>query len=288
MNKKSGLILINAYERTAADRTRRFAEVFFERGVNIDVSRNDFFAARILGGKLAHAPAYDFCLYLDKDKYAAAAIEKAGLRLFDRARTIELCDDKMLTHIALADSGIPMPDTLPGMLCYSPDEKIQENAADAVIDALGLPVIVKLSYGSLGSGVYKADTKIDLLRLMERVKLQPHLFQRYIGTSRGKDMRVIVIGGEVVGGIIRASDTDFRSNIGLGAHAVKADVPPDIRAYAIKAADILGADYCGIDFLLGETPMLCEVNSNAFFNAFEAATGIDVAGRYADHILKQP
>ncbi len=31
--------------------------------------------------------------------------------------------------------------------------------------------------------------------------------------------------------------------------------------------------------------MLCEVNSNAFFDAFEAATGINVAAAYAEHIV---
>ncbi len=75
-------------------------------------------------------------------------------------------------------------------------------------------------------------------------------------------MRVIVIGGRVIGGIIRQSDGDFRSNVGLGGTARACDVPKNVRDTAIKAANILGLDYCGIDFLFGDEPLLCEVNSN--------------------------
>ena len=43
---------------------------------------------------------------LDKDKYISLMLEKAGLRLFNSSLAIELCDDKMLTHIILAKNGI--------------------------------------------------------------------------------------------------------------------------------------------------------------------------------------
>lgn len=278
--------MVNAYAPVVMTRqVARLRDELVSRGVKISVKQNNIFPTAIRGGDIALKNFdCDFCLYLDKDKYVARMLEDRDIRLFNRADAIEKCDDKMTTLIELAGS-VPVPDTLPGLLCYYDDAVVPKHVLDDVQSRLGYPVIIKESYGSLGKGVYKADNRLELEEVANRLKNIPHLFQKYIAQSHGKDMRVIVIGGEVVGGIIRSSDSDFRSNIGLGGKAQKTDVPHDIADMAVKASDILGLDYCGIDFLLSSTPLLCEVNSNAYFDGFEAATGINVAGLYAEHIL---
>ena len=57
---------------------------------------------------------------------------------------------------------------------------------------------------------------------------------------------------------------------------------------ALKIAKLLNLKYCGMDFLFDEnnSPLICEVNSNAFFKGFESVTGINVAKKYAEFILK--
>lgn len=284
---KRGLILVNAYSPTTKTRqAMRLAEELTARGVSVDVRKNDFFPLSVTDGRIVGSADCDFCVYLDKDKYVAEMLERSGVRLFNSARAVELCDDKMTTHIALSGGGIPMPDTLPGLLCYDKTAKVSPAALDMIEKRLGYPVIVKLSYGSLGKGVFKADDRAALEALAEEVKTYSHLFQKYVAASHGRDLRVIVVGGRVLGGMIRSSDTDFRSNVGLGGKAKAAEVPQAAAEYALKAAEMLGLDYCGIDFLLSPSPVLCEVNSNAFFDAFEAATGINVAAAYAEHIIR--
>ena len=280
--------MVNAYAPTVMTRqVTRLKTELEARGVNIKVKQNDFFPASICGGDIAlNDFDCDFCLYLDKDKYVAHMLERKGVRLFDTADAIEKCDDKMTTLITLSNSDIPVPDTVPGLLCYYADAEIKQKTLDVIEARLGYPVIVKQSYGSLGKGVYKADDRKQLEKIANTLKTEPHLLQKYIAESHGKDMRVIVIGGKVVGGILRKSETDFRSNIGLGATAQKVEVPQEVVRYSIEAAKILGLDYCVIDFLLSPSPMLCEVNSNAFFDGFEQATGINVAGLYTEHIVK--
>lgn len=281
--------MTNAYApELAARQVTRMREELEKRSATVDVMRNGYCNAGISDGNAYMIADCDFCLFLDKDKYAARLLEKRGVRLFDRADAIELCDDKMLTHVALAGNGIPMPDTVAGTLCYYPDAVPSKIFLDGVESRLGYPVVVKLAYGSMGNGVFMANDRAELDALAERVKLYPHLFQRYVAQSHGKDMRVIVIGDRVMGGIIRSSNNgDFRSNVGLGGSAKKAAVPQCVAETAIKAAKIMGLDYCGIDFLLSDVPMLCEVNSNAFFDAFEQTTGIDVAGAYAERIISE-
>ena len=281
-----GLILTNAYSQFSARQVKRLTEELTARGVTVDARRNDFFPTEISDGKIKASCRYDFCVYLDKDKYVSQMLESAGVRLFNSAQSIELCDDKMLTHIALAKNGIPTPDTLSGLLCYDERVQIGSEIIDRVESAFGYPVVVKLSYGSRGTGVFKANDRKELTDIMSKVKMYPHLFQRFIAQSAGKDMRVIVIGGKAIGAIMRRSETDFRSNVGLGGSAQAVDLPDSVKVIAERTADILGLDYCGIDFLLSPDPLVCEVNSNAFFDAFEAATNINVAAAYAEHIIK--
>ena len=286
-----GVILTNAYKDIPQTRSQcvRIKEELEKLHVSIDIMRNNFFAAYITsGGEIASKlSGYDFCIYLDKDKYISYMLEKAGIRLFNSAQAIELCDDKMTTALALSNSGIPMPKTLPGLLCYDESAPLNEQALRIVEEELGYPVIVKSSFGSMGTGVFKAENFEQLKGAASALKMQPHLFQQYIAESAGRDIRVIVIGGKAVAAMERISGGDFRSNIAIGGRGLKIDMPVQVKEMAEKAAALLNLDYCGADILFGKEGFyLCEVNSNAFFDGIEAATGVNIAKLYANHIAK--
>lgn len=286
---KKGLILVNAYSKLASglNGSQRLKEELKKLGISADIRRNDFFAAQINGsGNIESKTAwYDFCIYLDKDKYISHMLEKSGLRLFNSHTAIEACDDKMLTSIILADSGIPMPKTLAGLLCYDEGEEIGEHILDSVESALGYPLIIKTSYGSLGKGVYKADSREELEKLAKELKCTPHLFQQFIKESCGKDLRAIVIGGKFVAAMVRSSNGDFRSNLELGGTAQPFDPPQEVINLCERVAEILKLDYCGIDVLFGNgCYYICEVNSNAFFGGIERVTKVNIAKAYAEYI----
>jgi len=182
-----------------------------------------------------------------------------------------------------------MPDTIFGALSFSEEDKIDGARADEIIKKLSLPVVVKESFGSMGKGVYKADSREELISIMEKVKLKPHIFQKFCGIS-GKDIRVIVIGKKAVAYYMRVNDGDFRSNYAIGG---KGEMVNNIDERFIKTAEkvasVLGLDYCGVDLLIGEnnTPYVCEVNSNAFFEGIESVTGVNIARLYAEYIISQ-
>ena len=282
-----GIILINSYYDApeAMYQPRRLAEAFRALGVPVRILRGDELPLRLVGGALAGKPQADFCIFLDKDKYRMRALEQAGMRLFNRREVIEACDDKMLTFLALAGRGVPMPDTVPGLLCYTPAAPVRDETLDFVERTLGYPVVVKECFGSLGKGVHLAEDRASLAALAERVKCMPHLFQRFEG-RRGEDVRAIVIGGKFVGAMLRRGAGDFRSNIGAGGSAQPYAADAALVSLSERVAHLLGADFCGVDLLFGkEGWTVCEVNSNAFFGAFERVTGIDVAAEYARHVL---
>ncbi len=287
-----GLILVNAYSRMRAFEVQssRLREAFESIGVEADVRRNDGFLARVEDGEVrVEADGYQFCVYLDKDKYVLKALESSGIPVFNRFSAIEACDDKMATCLALAGHGFRLPKTLPGMLCYDPDEPVKEEYADRIVGILGLPTVVKECYGSMGKGVRLARDRGELIEIMEEVKCVPHLFQEFISGSSGRDLRVVVIGGKAVGAMLRRSESDFRSNVGLGGSGAAFELDPRTAAYAERIAAVLDLDYCGIDLLFADEGemFVCEVNSNAFFEAFESCTGIDVARMYAEHVVDE-
>jgi len=281
----NGIIITNQEIGHNVYKIKRYKEEFSKLGISLDVFVNDGTLAMIKDSELkVNLPACDFIIYLDKDIYLARILEKAGYRLFNKADFIKLCDDKALTNIACASRGIKMPDTITGPLFYSQELK-EENFKflDDVIAKLGLPLILKRVYGSLGLGVYLIKTKEELIEAYKEHCRAPILFQKYVGSSYGVSARVIIIDKKVVGGFIRYNKTDFRSNYGDNASSrplKDGDKCFELASYIAKELDI---EYAGIDFMFLETgePILCEINSNAFFEEFEKVTGINVAKEYA-------
>ncbi len=286
-----GLIFINPFlvPIESVHQAERLKEEFNKRNVEIEIV-SDGFSRVAIEGKSAEIDldAPDFAVYLDKDKYLSNILEKGGLRLFNRHEAVRVCDDKGKTYIALAGMGVNFPKTIFGALCYRADLPVDRKCAEKIAKTLGFPIIVKESFGSMGKGVYKADDIDELLFIMEKVKLKPHLFQEYIGERVGVDVRVIVIGGKVVASMERHNEKDFRSNVGQGGTGKNIRLPENFKNIAEGVAEVLKLDYCGVDLLYGKDgePYVCEVNSNAFIEGIEKTTGVNVAGAYADYIIK--
>lgn len=286
-----GIVIINPYlePKESVHQAERLKEEFNKLNAEVDIVTDTFLQSIIDCGNIkTKLKGIDFAVYLDKDKYQSEILYRTGVRMFNSHEAIRLCDDKGATYIALSTSNLYTPKTIFAPLCYKKDLPIKREWATKIANELGYPVIVKESFGSMGKGVYKADTEDELVSLIEQLKLKPHLYQEYLGEVRGVDVRVIVIGGKAVCAMERRNDKDFRSNVAQGGQGCKIILDEKFKKIAEKCAKILRLDYCGVDLLYGKDgePCVCEVNSNAFFSNIEATTGFNVAKAYAEHILK--
>lgn len=282
------LIVTNAYmcNRSQQSQALRIGEELTNLGAEVEIKKN-FDLARIEGGKI-NCGKYDFCVFLDKDKVAARALEKVGLRLFNAAQAIEVCDDKMLTHIALSDSGISMPDCIYAPLCYNEKQQPDCHFLAKVEQFLRLPLVAKSNYGSLGAGVELIENSEQLFTYESNNLLKPHFYQQFIDCGGGEDIRVIVVGGKYLCAMKRRNDSDFRSNIELGGKGEAFNADKELIALCEKVARLLHLDYCGIDILTDKEGKryVCEVNSNAFFAAAERVCAVNVANAYARFMLE--
>ncbi len=288
---KKGICILNAYDILPG------AEHFYERmskelsqlSISLEKKTNaEIFTYLNSKGELSgEALDADFILYLDKDLYASYGLENRGYRLFNRAKAIELCDDKMRTHMALAGNGILMPKTISAPLNYSLNSSPE--FVENVEKELSYPLVAKENFGSLGARVYLLENHKALVDFENLHRFAPRLYQEFIASSKGMDYRIIVVGGKFVAGMKRVNlQGDFRSNVALGGIGQAVKIPAEFIQTAEKAASILGLDYCGVDVLIGPKgePILCEVNSNAFIEGIEKVTGVNVASAYAHHIEK--
>lgn len=290
-----GKIIVNAFgvPGQSALQAQRLKEEFEKLGVQSEILTDAFLRVQIGNADFINGLGQsDFIIFLDKDKYLSGIIDRLNIPMFNSHSAIRVCDDKGETYIALSGKGFNLPKTQFAPVCYRQDCEIPLSHVESVEKTIGYPMIVKQSFGSCGSGIYKVNSREQLLPVMEKLKTTPYMFQEYLGKEVGKDIRVIVIGGKAVAGMIRSNKNDFRSNIALGGTGEKIDLDnPDYKKVfdtAERACMALGLDYCGVDILKGnnDEPVICEVNSNAFFEGIERATKINVAKLYAEYIIK--
>jgi len=287
---KKVLIVINGYGLAAGieHQVSRLKEEFLKRDIEVEIIKNTRVFSYIFEGNVkVNLPKCDFILYLDKDRYVAELLEKAGYKIYNSSESIVKCDDKMLTHICLSNNGIEMPTTISSSLCYT-DNGSRDNL-EIVIEKIKFPMIVKEVYGSLGKQVYLANNYEELLELENKLIHVPHIYQEFISSSKGKDYRVIVIGGKAVASMKRENPNSYLSNLSKGGAASKVNLPKQYLEVAEKCASILGLDYCGVDILEGPNgePIVSEVNSNAFYEGIEKTTHVNVAGCYVDYLLSK-
>ena len=152
------------------------------------------------------------------------------------------------------------------------------------------PVVVKSSVGSFGCQVALAENYDELKKKTQELsKFGRVIYQQFIATSKGKDIRVYVIGGRAVALGMRKNDFDFKSNVTSGGEMLKIDDGEyeNYKQLAIKAASVVKADFAGVDLLIGDggKPVVCEINSNAHFYALSKASGVDVAEKIAEYYL---
>ena len=279
-------LICNSYLKSA-----KFEEIYHllasagnELGIDLTLRGNGELLLPIPDGSNEELP--DFALFWDKDIPLGRSLEARGLRLFNSAAAVEACDDKRRTQHMLAAAGISVPAAIPGPMTYDPTGFSDLSFLQRAGEMLGWPMVIKEAFGSFGMQVHLARDRTEAERIVSTFGNRPFLMQRFIAAAAGRDVRINVVGGEVAACMERRSrDGDFRSNATLGGIVAPADPPACAKELAVRAAEVLGLDFAGVDVLFDETgvPMICEVNSNPHFATTYAATGVDLAPRILRH-----
>lgn len=218
--------------------------------------------------------------------YAARCLASAGVDVINSADAIEVCGDKWRTTMALQAAGLPIPRTALGLT--------PEAALDA-LDAIGYPALVKPLVGSWGRLVVRLPDRAAAEGVFEYIAALPGP-QSHIGYVQelvdkpGRDIRVITVGGELLGAVYRIGEL-WRTNVALGGQTRPCEPTPEITKLSIDAAAAVGADIAGVDLIEDRDGRLLvlEVNHRVEFTGFQSALGdrVDVADRIVEHLLER-
>lgn len=191
--------------------------------------------------------------------------------------------DKLHSSQILGRNKIPTPKT-----AYVRDMQDVGRAIDTVG---GLPVVVKVTQGTQGQGVFLRHTIHETRNLIQGLLVSGKavLIQEYIAESHGKDIRALVVGGKVVASMRRkARGREFRSNYHLNGTVEPVEISDEYAEIACRAARLLGLNIAGVDLLEGnDGPLVLEVNSSPGLEGIEKASGVNVAGAIIDYVVSE-
>ena len=201
-------------------------------------------------------------------------LERLGVILINGSHSIDTVKDKLYTQQVLGESNLPVPKTL---LVRHPInlEWVEQN--------IGFPVIIKTLSGSFGAGVFLAEDKKQFRQLLTMAEITKKSYyiviQEFIKDSFGKDLRVFVLNGKVIGCMMsQATDDDFRANITRGGEGIPYQITDEIEWLGGESSRLLGLDIAGVDLLFDNGGFkICEVNSSPGFEGMDKFTKTNIA-----------
>lgn len=285
--KMKGWLIVNTFMNNEKfmNLYKLLSDAFKEHDVDLEIKHAEDISLEV-NNKLIDKP--DFAIFWDKDIYLAQRLESNGVRLFNSARAVELCDNKILMYQELAKHNVRIPKTFIAPKTFEGLGYTKLDFVNQVIAQIGLPFVIKEAYGSFGEQVYLASSKEEAYQIIKQIGYKDFLMQEYISFSKGRDVRINVVGDQAIVSMLRENKNDFRSNISSGGTGERYEPNQEFIALAIKATKALGLSFAGVDVMFGEGgPIICELNSNPQFASTLKATGVNLANYIVGYILKE-
>lgn len=205
--------------------------------------------------------------------------EARDTRVINPPKALECAVDKYLTTVRLSAAGLPVPDTI---VCETAEQAME------AWERLGCDVLVKPLFGGEGRGIVRVQDPDLAERVFHTLaRLQAVLYvQRFIDHG-GSDLRVMVLGRRVLGGMRRYARQGFRTNVARSGHA-EPHRPTDRECeLALRAAAATGTVFAGVDLLYDRSgrAYVIEVNAVPGWKAFARVNGLDVAEVFLNYLL---
>ena len=209
--------------------------------------------------------------------------EQAGVRVFSRAENILRLIDRLSCTVTLRNAGIPMPAT-----------RVTEDVGAAIkaVEDFGSAVFKPL-YSTKARGMCVIDADCDHSEIERDIRAfqagNPMMYIQQKIELPGRDLGMVFLDGEYQGSYARVSmDDTWNTTIHSGGKYA-AHTPPDtVIELAQRAQALFNMDFTTVD--VAETrdgPIVFEVSAFGGFRGALEGIGIDAAGLYTEHVLRQ-
>lgn len=200
------------------------------------------------------------------------ALTAMGTESLNPIEAKRIAGSKLKTSQLLTRHGIPQAKTLP-IFRDTPVELIKQE--------IGIPVVVKPDMGFGGTGVELLHSEEELKKYLADLPEHPKdmaLAQPYIESSKGRDVRVAMIGGKPYDSVMRVAGNpdEFRSNVHQGGHIEDYELTPEMIELCEKVVGITGLAMCGLDLMFGEDGFIIgEINDSPGMGEMVQRVGIE-------------
>ncbi len=225
----------------------------------------------------------DRAMEFTRGLYALQILNSWGVETVNCANVVATCGDKLLTTAVLSQAHIPSPVT---KIAFTPESALE------AIESMGYPVVLKPVIGSWGRLVAKLNDREAAEALLEHKSVLGHFLheifyiQEYIDKP-GRDIRVLMVGEEIVASIYRMSE-HWVTNTARGAKAEAFTVDAQLEKLVCDAARAVGGGILAIDVI--EDPhrgyLVNEINPTPEFRGAETASHAHIPDKIIDYILR--
>jgi [lysine-biosynthesis-protein LysW]--L-2-aminoadipate ligase len=224
------------------------------------------------------------CVSYFRGLHITAILENMEFTVINPLNVSLTCGNKLFTTLALTKAGVPTPKTV---MAFTPQTALN------ALDVLGYPAVLKPVVGSWGRLVAQVKDRESAQALIEtREEIRSALLRIYylqeMVKRPPKDIRIIVIGEEVVVAYYRYSPPDdWRTNIARGGVSKPCPITSELEQLAIQASEAVGGGIVAVDCM--ESPegiLVHEVNGTIEFRGASFTTNVDIARKIMDYLNK--
>jgi len=220
-----------------------------------------------------------------RNLHTTAYLEYKGIRVINSLNTAIITGNKMFTTLVLQKNNIPTPKTI---VTFTSDAAIK-----VFREEFNGKAVLKPVSGSWGRMVALLNDDAAAQAVLEDRDYMYPMYQVFYMQEYVKrpprDLRIFVVGEEVVTGIYRYQpQDDWRTNTARGGKAVKCEITGEIRELALKAAKAVGGGVFGVDMMESPNGLIVhEVNNTTEFKNTVPATGVDIPKIIMEYVMKE-
>lgn len=241
------------YDAFEAERNRRYIDFYFEK---CKLKQIDIELAIVEEG-IDFEQLPDVAIVRTMNPELSEKLEDKGVRVYNSSFLSRIANNKWKTYGYLKDRGIRLPETF----------LVSEDFVPPYY-----PMVLKPVGGKGGKDVEMINNIEEFKSYRQRVEGEI-IAQRPV-SDVGKDLRVYVVGNEIVKAMLRVSRTDFRSNFCLGGAAREYSLSDWEKREVEKVMKQFDIGYAGLDFIFD--------NGKIIFNEIEDVVGARMLYTYTD------
>lgn len=225
------------------------------------------------------------CVSYFRGLHFTACLEFLNVPVINKYEVANNCGNKMITSLLLKKHNVPTPKTY---FSFSPEAALEN------LEKVGYPLVIKPIVGSWGRGVIPlkdretADAIIEVRELSDGPLDRIYYLQEMIKRPP-RDIRVIVVGDQVISAMYRTSSGSFKTNIALGAEPILCEITKELEDVCMKASKAVGGGILGVDIMEDEKRGLVvhEVNNTVEFKGLSKVSKKNIPKEMIDFAIKQ-